>query len=154
MTVRAKDDDGQTATATKTVEITRKPGGGGGVAVTAGRRHKPPDGLDLGGQAELKAVLSKGFVLRASCSEHCTLSIQLVADKATAKKLKLGKKPTVIGKLTRALDGSAKLKVKLTGKAKQALKTRDSVKLSRARGGHGRGRQRHAPLTKRVTLKR
>ena len=89
-----------------------------------------PDGLDLGGQAELKAVLSKGFVLRASRSEHCMLSIQLAADKATAKKLKLGKKAAVIGKLTRAIDDSATLKVKLTVKAKRALKNARSVKLS------------------------
>ena len=79
---------------------------------------------------KLKAVLAKGLAVTASCSEPCTLKLQLVIDKKTAKKLKLGKKPTVIGTLTRSLAGSAKLKIKLTGKAKKRLKKAKSVKLS------------------------
>jgi hypothetical protein len=39
-----------------------------------------------------------------------------VVDKKTAKKLKLGKKATVIGTLTRSVSGATKLKVKLTGR--------------------------------------
>ena len=68
--------------------------------------------------------------MAVSCSEPCTLQLQLVVDKQTARKVKLGKKPTVIGTLTRSLAGSAKLKVKLTGKAKKRLKRAKSVKLS------------------------
>jgi hypothetical protein len=75
-------------------------------------------------------VLAKGLALTASCSEPCTLKLQLVVDKKTANKLKLGKKPTVIGKLTRSVSGTAKLKVKLTGKAKKRLKRAKSVKLT------------------------
>ena len=55
---------------------------------------------------KLKAVLAKGLALTASCSEPCTLKLQLVVDKKTAKKLKLGKKPTVVGTLTRSLAGT------------------------------------------------
>ena len=87
-----------------------------------------PDGLDLGGQAELKAVLSKGFVLRASRSEHCMLSIQLAADKATAKKLKLSRS---VGTLKAALTpGTSTLKVKLSSKAAKAFKKLKRVKLT------------------------
>ena len=75
-------------------------------------------------------MLRKGLALRAACSEACTLKVQLVVDKKTAKKLKLGKKATVVGTLTRSLSGSAKFKLKLTGKAKKRLKKARSVKLS------------------------
>ena len=48
----------------------------------------------------------------------------LVVDKATAKKLKLGKKTTVIGKLTRSVDGSATFKVELTARAARRSRRR------------------------------
>ena len=101
---------------------------------------------------KLKAVLAKGLAVTASCSEPCTLRLQLMVDKPTAKKLKLGKKPTVVGTLTRSLSGTAKLKVKLTGKAKKRLKKAKSVKLTL------RAVATDAPATRRrrarVTLKR
>jgi hypothetical protein len=75
-------------------------------------------------------VLAKGLAIIASCSEPCTLRLQLVVDKKTAKKLKLGKKATVVGTLTRSVSGTAKLKVKLTGKAKKRLKKAKTVKLT------------------------
>jgi len=42
--------------------------------------------------------------------------------------LELGKKATVIGRLTRSIDGSGQLKVKLTAKPKNALKKARAVK--------------------------
>ena len=102
---------------------------------------------------KLKAVLAKGLAVTASCSEPCTLKLQLVIDKKTAKKLKLGKKPTVVGTLTRSLAGSAQLKIKLTGKAKKRLKRAKSVKLSvRAVATDAAGNA--AAVVKTVTLKR
>ncbi len=142
--VRVTDDDGRTATATRSVTIspaddpgdpgtpgtpggggTPPAGGGGAAADTAA-----PAATLKAAKQKLKAVLAKGLALTASCSEPCTLKLQLVVDKKTAKKLKLGKKPTVIGKLTRSVSGTAKLKVKLTGKAKKRLKRAKSVKLT------------------------
>jgi hypothetical protein len=77
-----------------------------------------------------------------TCS--CTLKLQLVVDKRTARKLKLGKKATVVGSVTRTVSGSAKLKIKLTGRAMKALKKARSVKLTVRAGA----------VTKRVTVKR
>ena len=149
--VRAKDDEGQTATATKTVTISA-PSGGGSTAPPARRRRpggRRPAPSAAGGharrcQAEAEGRAPKGLALRASCSEACTLKLQLVVDKKTAKKLKLGKKATVVGTLTRTLSGSAKLKLKLTGKAKKRLKKARSVKLQPARGRDGRRGQQPA----------
>jgi hypothetical protein len=67
-----------------------------------------------------------------------------VVDKKTAKKLKLGKKATVVGTVARTVSGSVKLKIKPTGKSRNALKKARSVKLSVRAGA----------VTKRVTLKR
>ena len=157
--MRVKDDDGRSATASKSVTITARagrsgrpgrrragraaaaappPAGGGGPAATS----RPPAASLKAAKQKLKAVLAKGLAITAACSEPCTLKLQLVVDKRTAKKLKLGKKPTVVGKLTRSVSGSAKLKVKLTGKAKKRLKRAKSVKLTRARRRDRRGRQR------------
>ena len=162
VTVRAKDDEGQTATASKTVTITKPARRGrqrrwpAAVAATAaaGATRRPPAASLKAAKQKLKAVLAKGLVLRASCSEPCTLKLQLVVDKETAKKLKLGRKPTVIGKLTRSLDGTAKLKVKLTAKAKKGLKKARSVKLSVRGVATDAAGNAGAPLAKKVTLKR
>jgi hypothetical protein len=51
--------------------------------------------------------------------------------------LELGKKATVIGRLTRSIDGSGQLKGKLTAKAKDALKKARSVKVSVRGAGDG-----------------
>ena len=160
--VRAKDDDGRTATATRTVTITAtpaEPAGGGGPSAPPPSGGGPapdtsaPSASLKAAKQKLKAVLAKGLALTATCSEPCTVKLQLVVDKRTAKKLKQGKKPTVIGTLTRSLAGSARLKVKLTGKAKKALKRAKSVKLSvRAVATDAAGNA--ATLAKTVTLKR
>jgi hypothetical protein len=145
--VRAKDDDGHTATASKDVTITAvedpgdpgspsapanpgTPSGGGGGPAGGGADVTPPSASLKAAKQKLKAVLAKGLAVTAACSEPCTLKLQLVVDKKTAKKLKLGKKATVVGTLTRTVSGSVKLKVKLTGKAKKRLKRAKSVKLA------------------------
>ena len=150
--VRAKDDEGQTATATKTVTISAPSGGGSTAPPPSGGPPAPPAaGGPSGGppspptlavaKQKLKAVLAKGLAVRVTCS--CTLKLQLVVDKKTAKKLKLGKQATVIGTLTRTVGGSVKLKIKLTAKARKALKKARSVKLTVRAGA----------VTKRVTVK-
>ena len=70
------------------------------------------------------------------------------------KKLKLGKKATVIGRLTSSFRGSAQLKVKLTAKAKKALKKARSVKVSVRGVATDDAGNAAAPLLERVTLKR
>ncbi len=64
---------------------------------------------------------SKGAAaLTVSCIAQCTATATLTADKATAKKLKL----TTLGKAAKAGKGSLKFTVKLSSKARKALKKR------------------------------
>ena len=155
--VRATDDEGQTATATKTVTISA-PSGGVSTAPPAGGGSAPdtaaPAVTLAAAKQKLKAVLRKGLALRAACSEACTLKVQLVVDKRTAKKLKLGKKATVVGTLTHALSGTAKLKLKLTGKAKKRLKKVRSVKLSLRAVATDAAGNSGPPTVRAVTVKR
>jgi len=58
--------------------------------------------------------------VRAARSEACTLGLQLVIDRKTAKKLTLGKRAVAVGTLTRLLSGAATLKLKLTGKPRSS----------------------------------
>ena len=60
----------------------------------------------------------------------------------------------MIGKLTRSLDGTGQLKVKLTAKAKKALKKARSVKLTVRGVATDDAGNAGAPLVKKVTLKR
>jgi hypothetical protein len=156
-TYRASDGDLQGSPATVTLTVTA-PTGGGSTAPPAGAGATPPPAgggpaaPPAGGpppaptlavaKQKLKAVLAKGLAVRVRCS--CTLKLQLVVDKKTAKQLKLGKRATVVGAVTRTVSGSVKLKIKLTGKARKALKKARSVKLT----------VRAGPVAKRVTLKR
>ena len=79
-------------------------------------------------------------------------------DKATARKLKLdpkAKKAVVVGTLTRALAaGKNAVTVKLTAKARKALKKAKSVKLGVAVDRQGRGRQHRATKAVNLTLKK
>ena len=141
--------------ATKTVAITKKPAapGGGGPAPggPAGPDTTPPSATLAAPRQKLKAVIAKGLALRAACGEPCTFPLQLVLDKATAKKLKLGRKAIVIGRLTRSVDGTATFKVKLTAKARKALKKAKHLKLAvRATATDAAGNA--AAMTKRVRL--
>jgi Zn-dependent metalloprotease len=64
---------------------------------------------------------SKGSVaLTVTCVAQCTATATLTADKATAKKLKL----TTLGKAAKMGKGSLKFTVKLSSKARKALKRR------------------------------
>jgi len=64
---------------------------------------------------------SKGSAsVTVACPAQCTATATLTADKATAKKLKL----TTLGKAAKAGKGSLKFTVKLSSKARSALKKR------------------------------
>jgi hypothetical protein len=101
------------------------PGPGPGTGLTKDTTA-PALTLSAAGQ-KLKAVLAGGVAVRWSCNEPCTVAMQLVLDKATARKLKLGKKALVVGALTTAGGPSA-----ATGKIKLAAKLRKALKRSPA----------------------
>ncbi len=68
-----------------------------------------------------------GFKVKVTRSEQGTLKLQLVVSSDTARKLGLGR-TRVIGSLTKAVtNGSSTLTVKLSTKAKNALRNRSSV---------------------------
>jgi len=78
-------------------------------------------------------ALSKGLGLAITLDEAATVKVTLTVDKATARKLKLdpkAKKAVVVGTLAKSLSaGRSTVTVKLTAKARKALKKAKSVKL-------------------------
>jgi hypothetical protein len=77
-------------------------------------------------------------------------------DKATARKLKLGKQAVVVGKLGAALgatQATSTLKLKLTAKARKAFKRAKLIKLTLKVAVTGAGTT-GAPITLKITLKR
>jgi hypothetical protein len=108
------------------------------------------------GKARLGDVLKKGLKATGTCSESCTVKAQLQIDAKTAKKLKLGKKAMAIGAGSAAAPNGGKfaVPVKLTAKARKALKRAKSVKVTLVVTGTDAAGNVSAPATKPVTLKR
>jgi extracellular elastinolytic metalloproteinase len=87
---------------------------------------RPVVGLSVPAQ-RLGAVRQNGFKVKVTRSEQGTLKLQLVVSSDTARKLGLGR-TRVIGSLTKAVThGTSTLTVKLSTKAKNALRNRNSV---------------------------
>ena len=77
-------------------------------------------------------MLTKGLKLAVGCDEPCAVKLAIQVDKATAKKLKLAKKPkgsVTIGSLARPLGPAGTATVKLSAKARKALKKAKKVTL-------------------------
>ena len=108
------------------------------------------------GKAKLGDLLKKGLSTSVTCSEGCSVDAQLQVDAKTAKKLKLGKVATVIGsgKASSPSGGKVNVAVKLTAKAKKALKKAKSVKVKLIVGATDSAGNSAKPVTKTVTLKR
>jgi hypothetical protein len=108
------------------------------------------------GKVKLGDVLKKGLPATVSCSEACSVRAQLQVDAKTAKKLKLGKVATVIGAGNASAPGAGKLTVpvKLTAKAKKALKKQKSLKVKLIVSATDSAGNAAKPVSKTVTLKR
>ena len=80
--------------------------------------------------AKMAALVKSGLSVTVKCSEACSVLVLATVDKATAKKLKLGKS-TQVGRGSKSLGsaGSVSVAVKLTAKAKKAAKRQRSLKL-------------------------
>jgi hypothetical protein len=144
-TYRATDGTAQSAPETVSLTVRPKPsdpgtgtGGGGGNPPPP----PPPPPVDtkapsasaaLAKAQKLAAALAKGLGLAITLDEAATVKVTLTVDKATARKLKLdpkAKKAVVVGTLTKSLSaGRSAVTVKLTAKARKALKKAKSVKL-------------------------
>ena len=99
-------------------------------------------------KARLGTLLKRGLVVEPGCAIACRATVVIAVDKATAKRLKLHS--TRLGKRTAR---ASKFAIKLTAKARRALRTTRSVRLKvtiSATGADGRA----VKSTKTVTLKR
>ena len=99
-------------------------------------------------KARLGTLLKRGLVVEPGCAIACRATVVIAVDKATAKRLKLHS--TRLGKRTAR---ASKFTIKLTAKARRALRTTRSVRLKvtiSATGADGRA----VKSTKTVTLKR
>ena len=104
---------------------------------------------------KLRDLLKKGLNATADCSEACMVKAQLTVDAKTAKKLKLGKKAVVIGQGSgMSPGGPLTVPVKLTSKAKKALKRAKSLKASLVLTATDPAGNASKPLTKKLSLKK
>jgi hypothetical protein len=108
------------------------------------------------GRTKLATLLKKGLPVTVYCSEACVAEARIEVDAKTAKKLKLGKKAVAIGsgKSTLPGVGSGKVTVKLTAKAKKALKRTRSLKVKVVTSARDLAGNPSKPVTKTVALKR
>jgi hypothetical protein len=93
----------------------------------------PPDVALISAVKNLQTALSKGLRLVLSTSERGRASVTLKVDRATARKLKLNLKakgPVKVGSLqTTLVPGRSTVAVKLTAKARKAIKKVLKVRL-------------------------
>jgi len=79
---------------------------------------------------KLAALLKGGLTLRLSCSEPCSVTVAATVDKATAKRLKLGKSRQLARGTTSLPQSITKaVKLKLGAKVKKALRKQRTLKL-------------------------
>jgi hypothetical protein len=134
-----RDDFGLTSGPDRTTTIDVKPAPVATVVPTVTPPPPPPRDVTAPSvnlktlATPLRQVLSKGLSIVLSTNENSTAQITLTVDKATARRLKLdrkAKKPVTVGSLNAALTpGTATLRIKLSSKAKRALKSAKTVKL-------------------------
>jgi Ca2+-binding RTX toxin-like protein len=114
-----------------------------------GGDNAKPGGL-TGPSSFTRKALKRGIAFTHACTAACTVTVTLVADKATARKL--GTETIASGKGKRASAGTVKVRAKLTRPAKRRLgrlrRGRATLKATVTEGG---ARQRFARA---VTIKR
>jgi hypothetical protein len=103
------------------------------VVATPPRDTTPPSFTMAIAGKRLARVLAKGLRLRVTTTEAGTATVTVTVDKATARKLGLNRRargPVVVGRATGPISArNPSLVVKLTGKARHALKRARRVTL-------------------------
>jgi hypothetical protein len=147
-TITAEARDAAANTGSATVKVTYTP-------KVVPPVKPPPLGLAIAiAKTRLAALLSKGLPVTVSCSAPCTFSVSLTIDSKTAKALHLSK-VVALGTASASLTTAGKqtVVVKLTKKAKKALKKAKAVAISvKATGKDKAGNS--STLTRKVTVKR
>jgi hypothetical protein len=82
----------------------------------------------------LKQTLAKGLAIELTTNENASATLTLTLDKATARKLRVDRKakgPVTVGTIRSALTaGKATIPIRLSAKARKALKAVKRVKLT------------------------
>ena len=130
----------------------------------AADRLAPALGFSLTARGALRSALAGRLKARATCSERCSLTVDLYVDARTARSLRLsrGAVRSPAARATLSHAGQAAVTVRLTTAAKRALRTRKSLKVTvRATAAdtcrqppHARAQRHAAPLTARLRSRR
>jgi len=122
-----------------------------------GDRTPPSARLGVRTRQLLANVLARGVLVPVSCSESCGISVAVVLDRTTAKRLDLAGRagPAVIATATARMAGagSKRLRARLTKNARRALRGQRTVRVtvqSLVSDAAGNG----TLLQRRVTLRR
>jgi hypothetical protein len=103
-------------------------------APTPGDLTPPSARMRIAVRQRLVNVLARGISVPVSCSESCGISVAVLLDRTTAKKLDLAGRagPAVLATATARLakPGSRLLRARLTQRARRALRTRRSVRVT------------------------
>jgi subtilisin family serine protease len=123
----------------------------------AADRTAPSVGAALAGRGALKLLLANKLRIKTTAGERASLRVQLRLDGRTAKKLHLTKRSSAVtiatGTASVTKAGTAKVRLRLTSKAKRALKAVRRLKVSvRATAtdaaGNARTRSRTVTITR------
>jgi subtilisin family serine protease len=113
-----------------TTPATRAPTGP--AATPAVDRAAPVLALELPGRLVLRTALARGLRMPASCSERCTVRVQVTVDGRTAKKYRLSKRVAKVrvatGRATIAKGATKSVTLRFTAKAKRALRHASRVR--------------------------
>ena len=107
-----------------------------------------------GGRQTIASVISKGLKVKVKCKRKCKVGVTAMVSKATASKLRLGRRATAVGKGRGSLKrkGTKIVTVKLTLKAKRAIKKAKKVTFNlKIRTTYGK---RSKTTSRRVTVSR
>jgi hypothetical protein len=82
-----------------------------------------PPGKPKVGKLSIRSIAAKGLVIRIACPAACTVTAELRVNKATARKLRLGRSRILArGKRTLTAAGTAKVTLKVVKKARKRFK--------------------------------
>jgi PKD repeat protein len=163
--LRVTDTDGAEATVSRDVTVVRStaPGDGGGAAGGGGT-----DGPGAGGvlparitiakipRVRLRALLAHGLKISLACDRSCNTRITLSVDRTTAKRLKLARKPhgaVIVASASRSVNGRAIVLLRLTSKARRALRKARSVTFALRVSGTGADRAA-VPVVRTLSVRR
>ena len=103
----------------------------GPVVVVVDGMLPPPGKPKVLSKLRVKRIASKGLVIQIACPAACTVAAELRVDKATARKLRLGRSRVLArGSKTLRAAGNAKVTLKVVRKARKRFKRLRKAKVT------------------------